>query len=188
MKAKKKKCKVCPTRFSPVRPMQLACSLKCAIEYAELQQEKKQKAQHKEDKERIKSRGDWLKEAQAAFNSYIRERDHNKPCISCDKPPSDQKHGGQWDAGHYRSVGSAPHMRFNPANCHKQCVKCNRYLSGNAVEYRKRLIKRVGLDIVEAVETNSEIKKQGIEELKQVKKLFSSEARRLKKERETLCS
>lgn len=186
MKPKKKKCKVCPTRFEPVRPMQIACSLKCAIKHAELQQEKKQKAQHKEDKERIKSRGDWLKEAQAAFNSYIRERDHDKPCISCDKPPSDQKHGGQWDAGHYRSVGSAPHMRFNHKNIFKQCVTCNRYLSGNVVEYRKRLIERIGLESVEQVENNNETKKYTIEELRQIKKLYTGEARRLKKERE-LC-
>ena len=31
---------------------------------------------------------------------------------------------------------------------HRQCVKCNRNLSGNAVEYRIRLVKRIGADQV----------------------------------------
>ena len=60
--------------------------------------------------------------------------------------------GGNWDCGHYRSVGSAPHLRFHLWGAHKQCVKCNRYLSGNVTEYRTRLIQKIGQEKVEAFE------------------------------------
>lgn len=65
------------------------------------------------------------------------------------------KGAGGWDAGHYRSRGSASHLRFNLLNIHKQCVKCNRFNSGNAVDYRIRLIKRIGEDNVIRLENNN---------------------------------
>jgi hypothetical protein len=171
--------------------MQAVCGFACAISYAKTQDEKakkavdkKKRAQHKADKERIKTRGEWIKEAQAAFNSYIRERDFDQTCISCDTPPSAQRHGGQWDAGHYRSVGSAPHLRFNESNCFKQCVRCNRYLSGNHSEYRARLIKRIGLDAVTVVECYNVSAPLTIDQIKAIKKKYSKLARELKKARE----
>ena len=35
-------------------------------------------------------------------------------------------------------------MRFNPLNCHGQCVHCNRDLHGNGSEYRKHITQRIG--------------------------------------------
>ncbi|VEB00995.1 bacteriophage Lambda NinG protein [Klebsiella pneumoniae] len=64
--------------------------------------------------------------------------------------------GSAIDASHYRSRGAASHLKFNVFNVHSACTRCNRQLSGNAVEYRIRLIERIGLDRVERLETDNE--------------------------------
>ena len=121
----------------------------------------------------LKTASDYIKEAQVAFNAYIRVRDKNKPCISCGCLPGDTVQGGKFDAGHYRSRGSASHLRYHLLNCHSQCVKCNRYLSGNVVEYRKGLIARIGAERVEKLEMDNNPRKLTIDYLKRVKKIFN---------------
>jgi len=121
----------------------------------------------------LKTASDYIKEAQVAFNSYIRVRDKNKQCISCGCLPGDTVQGGKFDAGHYRSRGSASHLRYHLFNCHSQCVKCNRYLSGNVVEYRKGLIARIGAKRVEQIEMGNNPRKFTIDYLKRVKKIFN---------------
>ena len=59
---------------------------------------------------------------QQVFNRMIRLLDEGKPCISCGR----SQFGSYWDAGHYRSVGSCPEIRFDPRNCHIQGSGCNR--------------------------------------------------------------
>ena len=130
-------------------------------------------AYQREQKEKLKTAGDYIKEAQVAFNSYIRVRDKNKQCISCGCLPGDTVQGGKFDAGHYRSRGSASHLRYHLLNCHSQCVKCNRYLSGNVVEYRKGLIARIGAERVEQIEMGNNPRKFTIDYLKRVKKIFN---------------
>ena len=148
---KPKKCCVasCGASFVPSRMGQAVCSPACAALDAPRHREKAHKAinqrkrrEIKVRKEKLKTRGDYMREAQAEFNTYIRLRDQHLPCISCDSLPSDHDliTGSRWDAGHYRSVGACPELRFEPLNVHRQCVKCNRNLSGNAVEYRIRLV------------------------------------------------
>lgn len=121
----------------------------------------------------LKTASDYIKEAQVAFNSYIRIRDKHKPCISCGCLPGDMVRGGTFDAGHYRSRGSASHLRYNTLNCFGQCKKCNRYLSGNVVEYRKGLIARIGAERVEELEMDNNPRKLTIDYLKRVKKIFN---------------
>lgn len=130
-------------------------------------------------KEKLKSASDWNKEAQAAVNKYIRLRDRNKPCVSCGSSPSDNNliTGSRFDAGHYRSRGSASHLRFNLLNIHKQCVKCNRFNSGNAVDYRIELIRRIGIDNVNKLESDNEPRKFTIEYLERIKRIFNKRAR-----------
>jgi hypothetical protein len=124
-----------------------------------------------------------MKEAQVAFNAYVRMRDYFKPCISCGiEYENHLKNGGSlWDASHYRSVGSNPSTRFNLHNVAKACVKCNRELSGNIVEYRKGLIDRIGSDKVEALECNCEHVRFNVEYLKRIKKIFNRKKRTLQK-------
>ena len=59
-------------------------------------------------------------------------------------------------------------MRFNEDNCHAQCVKCNRDLSGNAAAYRVELVRRIGLDRVELLECDHKPKKYTIDDLKEM--------------------
>ena len=107
-------------------------------------------------KEAIKTIPALIREAQVAFNAWVRARDAAQPCISCDAPPPDMStlHAGR-DAGHYRSTGSASHLRFHPDNCHAQCVKCNQWGAGMAVDYRIRLLQRIGPARVEALECDN---------------------------------
>lgn len=131
----------------------------------------------KERKEKLKTRSDYMREAQIAFNAYIRARDRGKNCVSCGAIQGDIKHGGTFDAGHYRSVGSAPHMRFNVFNCHAQCKKCNNHLSGNAIEYRKSLLRKYGSAFTERLDNENTIRRFDIAHLKRIKSIFSKKRR-----------
>jgi hypothetical protein len=138
-------------------------------------QERQERKENKEAKQRIKTRSEWLKEAQAVWNRYVRARDAGLPCASCGARPA-QKMGGTMDCSHYRSVGSAAHLRFHLHNAAAACVRCNRELSGNIVELRKGLISRIGIAKVEAIEANNQIRKFDINYLKRLKKVFKKKA------------
>lgn len=171
---RQKKCKGCGIKFQPVRPLQAACSIPCAIAVANAKRKKAGAKELKAAKEKIKTRAQWLKEAQAEVNKYIRLRDHDQPCISCGR-----YHDGQWHAGHYRSVGACPELRFDERNIFKQCAPCNNHLSGNIIEYRIGLIKRVGVPAVEWLEGKHDPKKYTIEDIKLIKADFAKRAREL---------
>ena len=128
-------------------------------------------------KESLKTASDYVKEAQTAFNAYIRTRDKGKPCISCGCSPGDMVRGGTFDAGHYRSRGSAGHLRFHALNCWGQCKKCNRYLSGNVVEYRKRLLLKLGEKRLISLEDDNSIVRYTIPQLRRIKALYSRRMR-----------
>ncbi len=164
---KQKACKVCRATYAPRSPMQVVCGPSCAIQHAAKAREKKAKAAQVEEKRqdrvkklKMKTIPVLLRAAQKQFNAFIRERDAQLPCISCDAPPPDPSefHGGR-DAGHYRSVGAAGHLRFHEDNVHGQCVKCNQFLAGNVVEYRKRLLERIGQERLDALEADNQPKK-----------------------------
>jgi hypothetical protein len=135
-KIKDKKCKECGGNFTPYKSTQRVCSPKCALIGAEKKtwQEKK-----KILVENLRTRTEWLGILQIIFNKYIRLRDADKPCISCDKPLI-----GKFDAGHFFSVGSYPNLRFSESNVHGQCVHCNQHKHGNNIEYGIRLKDRIG--------------------------------------------
>lgn len=186
------KCKVCGGEFTKFRPMQKVCSLACAKEIgsktAKSQAEKERRKQEKAEraalkarKEAILTRSDWIKRAQKAFNAFIRARDKDKPCICCGKPLAVDAVGGGFDAGHYRSVGSAPHLRFDETNCHGQTKQCNRYGAGRAVDYRIGLIARIGLQAVELIEADHCERKYTIEGLKAIEAHYKLKAKELLK-------
>lgn len=140
--------------------------------------QRKAKREHLEAKERIKTRSQWMKETQAAVNGYVRERDRELPCVSCGR-----FHNGQYHAGHYRSVGSAPELRFNTRQIWKQCAPCNNHLSGNLINYRIELIKRIGQEAVDWIEGPHEPKRYTIDDLKAIKALYNAKTRELVKQR-----
>lgn len=183
--AKPKTCKVCKTKFTPRLLMAVVCSPLCALEHSRAQTAKKAaKAVADERKatrnklEAMRTKPQLLKVAQTAFNAFIRARDAGKSCICCDKPLGTEPNS--FDAGHYRSVGSAPHMRFVEGNAHGQLKYCNQYLAGNVVAYRKGLIARIGLDAVEKIEADQTLRKYTKEELQGIAKHYSAEARKIK--------
>jgi hypothetical protein len=158
------------------------CSMEHLIEFSRSAAGKKikqsaEKKVIKETKERLKTRSDRMRDAQAAFNRYIRARDRGKPCICCGRSQGDIKHGGAVDAGHYRSRGSAPGLKFNLFNCHSQLAYCNRYLSGNVVGYRAGLIDRIGLDRVERLEQDNSPRRFDSDYLDRVKRIFTKRAK-----------
>lgn len=143
---------------------------------AERAQAKKARAEAKVERAETRKRREAIKtlpvlkaEAQAAFNRYIRLRDAGKPCICCGQPLSAGDVGGSYDCGHYRSVGSAPQLRFDENNAHAQRKQCNRWGAGRAVDYRLGLIQRIGLAAVEALEADNEPHKWTREELIQIR-------------------
>lgn len=183
-----KTCKVCRAKFDPRQPMATVCSPGCALTLAQSKRAKAEKvAQVKERKadrqkrERLKTKGEWTREAQAAFNAFIRARDAGQPCICCGRTSTGAASGGEWDAGHYRSRGSAPHLRFDERNVHAQLKQCNRYDSGNVVGYRLGLIARIGLAAVDALEADQAPRHYSIEQLRGIKAHYTSLARALKK-------
>jgi hypothetical protein len=121
-----------------------------------------------------KTRSDHLKDAQIAFNAFIRARDSNKPCISCGC-----RDAMAFDAGHYRSVGAQPALRFNEDNVHKQCVDCNQTLAGNAAAYRVGLIGRIGLARVEILECEHPPAKFTAEDAKRIKVEYTAKRKAL---------
>ena len=173
------KCKVCRTPFERTSIGHKACSIDCALVLARTSREKSERCERKKRLTELKTRSQWMKEAQAAFNKYVRIRDHGKPCICCGKPLVGGAVGGAYDCGHYRSVGSAPHLRFNPNNAHGQLKQCNRWGSGRAVDYRIGLIQRIGLEAVEELESDNSVRKYTIPELKEIKQKFSQMAKEL---------
>jgi hypothetical protein len=179
-----KKCRVtsCRAVFVPKVSFQSWCSPDCAVVIARGRQEKKRKElaqierrEIKVRKEKLKSRADHLKDTQTAFNAWVRERDADLPCISCGR-----HHQGKYDAGHYRTVGSNPALRFEPLNCHRQCSPCNTKLSGNVVNYRIELVKRIGAEKVEWLEGPHEPKKYTVEDLKAMTADYRAKTRQLK--------
>jgi hypothetical protein len=95
---------------------------------------------------------------------------------------------GQYDCGHYKTVGGFPELRFEELNASKQCKKCNGG-AGNfskkdtsvTREYRINLIKKIGLDKVEWLEGKHEPKKYTCEELKAIEKYYKQKLKEMLK-------
>lgn len=174
----------CAVKFRPTfSSTQKVCSPACALAVAPKHQDKARRAiadrerrEIKVRKERLKSRGEHMKEAQAAFNAWIRERDAGLPCVSCGR-----HHNGQWHAGHFRSAGGHPELRFEPLNAARQCAPCNTHKSGDLLNYRVELINRIGLELVEWLEGPHEPRKYTIDDLKAIKAEYRAKVRELKR-------
>jgi hypothetical protein len=192
---KAKVCQNCKCKFTPDLPGAIACSEDCAIAHAVSVNGKARKVaavkaakaaavERKADRVKRKAQkslGKLIAEAQTAFNTFIRARDQlaGHTCISSSKPLDWT--GNAVDAGHYRSRGSAPHLRFDERNCHAQSKQENRYASGNATGYRLGLIARIGLEAVEALEADQAPRKHTRDELIALRATYAVKARQLLK-------
>ncbi|MEO8490967.1 recombination protein NinG [Pseudomonas sp.] len=183
---RRRRCPECRVMFVPLRDTQAVCGeIECAVAHGKSEKGRAiagkalaevGRREIKVRKEKLKSRADHLKDTQQAFNAWVRARDAELPCISCGR-----HHQGKYDAGHYRTVGSNPALRFEPKNCHRQCSPCNTQLSGNIVNYRIELLKRIGVEAVEWLEGHHEAKKYTVHELKAMTAEYRAMTRELKK-------
>lgn len=174
-----RKCKVCRSPFEPRNMMHVACGPDCAEVHGvavaakqKAKQQRQERAQDKIKREGMKTYPQLIRDVQKVFNQAVRIRDQiaGWPCISSGRPLDWS--GNAVDAGHYRSRGSAPHLRFDFDNCHAQSKQDNRYGSGEAVAYRIGLIARIGLERVEALEANNTPRKWAHDELRAMKEDF----------------
>lgn len=174
-------CKQCGKPFQQLRPMQAVCGPICAGRYVR-ESKKREKRADRAKREAMKRLPELKQEAQRAFNEFIRLRDRIAchQCISSGRPLDWSSNSV--DAGHYRSVGSAPHLRFNEDNCHAQSKHDNQYRAGNISAYRLSLIERIGIEAVERLEADNSSRKWTREELISIAKTYRAKARELKKQ------
>ena len=173
---KPKTCRNCRDKFYPRNSIQVVCSISCAVKDTKKKREAKEKKKHAQQK-RVFNDNDRplrVKVAQKAFNAFIRKRDQGQPCISCQRSNKVKQ-----NAGHYKTVGGNPELRFEELNCHLQCEHCNSFLSGNIENYRINLIEKIGHDKVEWLEGPHEIKKYSCEDLKDIEKNYKQKLKEL---------
>ncbi|NIA76325.1 recombination protein NinG [Providencia rettgeri] len=192
-KFRRRKCKICNEWFLPEKDFEKWCSQEhkeeLAIRIYRTDREKKQKAFEKQQREKevkardklkirrlaVKSLKYFTQQAQNAFNAYIRYRDRNEPCISCER-----FHEGQYHAGHYRTTGANPELRFNEDNCHKQCAPCNNHLSGNIEKYTPNLIAKIGQERFDILMGFHELPKWKREDYERIRDYYRKKLKELK--------
>ena len=173
-----KKCRSCKSEFESRNSLDRYCKWQCALTDVRDKRIKKEKkefhAETRRRKQEMKTRSDWLREAQTEVNKYVRIRDRGKLCISCGKPDNGQH---QRHASHYQSTASNSALRFNLRNIHASCMQCNTHLSGNIGEYTPRLIKKIGQEKYDWLLTQNHTVKYEIEYLQRLKKVFAKRSR-----------
>jgi hypothetical protein len=146
----------------------------CVRVWVETEKQKQWKAKKTRLKKELMSLQDWLKLAQMTFNKWIRHRDKGLNCISCDKPPK------KANAGHYFSQGGHSNVRFHEDNVHLQCEHCNSFLSGNLLNYRIGIEKRIGTARLIVLEVIAhETKKWTIQELNEIIEMYKRKLKEL---------
>ena len=174
---KPKKCKNCKELFQPTKPLQSVCGYACAMVIGKKATTKQLNQDMRHRKLALKTKAEWLRETQTVFNAYIRLRDAHLGCISCGNHLSNQ-----YAAGHYRTVGSAPHLRFDERNVHKQCNRyCNMELSGNIIKYRQGLVAKIGLEAVEQLECDNTPQHYTIEQIQNIKSYYQLKIKELER-------
>lgn len=124
---------------------------------------------------------DLKRAIQKEVNAYVRLRDKDLSCISCQRFVEDK------EAGHYLSQGSTGILRYELDNLSGQCGSCNRWKHGNLIEYRINLVKKLGLARVEALEAiRHQTKTWTREELLEVREKIKNLTKKLNGERTTI--
>jgi hypothetical protein len=159
------RCKNCKEKFEPKTFLQKYCFKdECIRVFVQKNNEKVWKKTKSKAKLDLMTLSDYLKLAQQVFNKWINLRDKGLPCISCDKPIT-----GRVNASHFWNANNHYNVRFNEDNVHSSCITCNQFLSGNLLEYRTRLISKIGKQRFNILEAESkQTRKFTIEELKEI--------------------
>jgi hypothetical protein len=177
LKVYQRKCLVCKDKFTPKNNTQICCSGSCALEYIKKQRSKEWREQKKVIKQSLETKSEVLKAAQIVFNTYIRLRDKDKNCVSCDK----KLVGNDVNASHFFSVGAYPNLRFNEDNVHNSCISCNQHKHGNQKEYDLRLPNRIGVERYnKLLEDRNKPLKISLDEVKELIYIYKQKIKELK--------
>jgi hypothetical protein len=176
---KPKTCAMCPREFLPRASFATCCGPVCARKKVEADK-KALRAQVKTRRMALETIPELIAAAQKEFNAYCRERDRQAGYVCISSGRALDWTGNAVDAGHYRSIGAAAHLRFNEDNCHAQSKHDNRHLAGNAIDYRLGLIARIGLARVEALESDNEVRKWDRDELRAIRATYKAKTKQLK--------
>lgn len=173
-----KKCRYCKELFLPYTTLQKYCTnIDCLRVFVAELNSKEEKKRQKERKEKLMNLQDYLKLAQQVFNKYIRLRDKDELCISCQKKPK------KVNAGHYYSQGGHSNVRFDEFNVHLQCEACNTHLSGNLIEYGINLEKKIGKEEFTILRERAyEVKKWSKQELLNLIEEYKTKIKNYQKE------
>jgi len=188
---KAKKCKICRDEFLPRSQMQSVCSPMCALKKVTAdkarQEAKKAIAERKLTREKLlnlKPLKFWKKKAKTALHAYIRARDEGKECASCETILRKLgRVGGDYDAGHFRSVGSAKHMEMVELNIWGQCKSCNDFGNGMFQAYEEKLVTRIGREAVDALKNDNEPRRYRKEDYQQIEAHYKAKLKELKNDR-----
>lgn len=174
--SKTRKCKYCRAIFSPITSLQKNCfEPNCVAEWINEVKEKNWKKKKAKLKMDLMTLSDYLKLTQQIVNKYINLRDKGLPCISCDKPIT-----GRINASHFWNANNHYNVRFNEDNIHSSCINCNKFLSGNLLEYRSRLIAKIGIERFNILEAESKkTRKFTIDELKEIIATYKKKCKEL---------
>jgi len=182
---RRRKCKVCKEWFRPENENQPICmTAECSIPWAKEKKAKEQKKAARESKQQTLSK--QKKRTQDTCNSYVRKRDNLKrlPCISCGYIWISPEIGRKQDAGHYKTVKARSDLRFNEDNIHLQCNLCNVHEGGGLHPgYRPNMIKRIGVERVEILESNNVPRSYSYEDLVEIEAMFKQKEKELDNER-----
>jgi len=148
---KSKKCRVksCRKLFKPWNSFQVVCNSHCAL----LLIRQKAAESYKKETNRLTKKfldtdkKHWKNKARVKCHQYIRLRDYEKPCISCNK-----FHVGQFSAGHFQTRAAKSELQFHEWNIQKECSQCNQFANPQDRKYRFNLINRIGRKNVEFLE------------------------------------
>lgn len=177
------KCKYCKEQFEKVAPKQRVCmSDECLKRFSNEVKQKEWAIKKKALKEELQTVSDLTKIAQKYCNDFIRLRDKDEQCISCDKQLK-----GKFDAGHYFESSRYISVRFDEFNIHGQCVNCNKHRHGNLLEYQIGIEKRIGGIELFELHRKAHIKKTwSKEELKEIIDIYKKKKKNLQKQNKVL--
>lgn len=198
-------CPICKSSYRPWSTTQQVCGrVACALEHARQREANKARVEKKRarlelraQRELMKTVGQLTDEAQAAFNKFVRRRDELAllPCPSCGAVDPPGGFGGAWDCGHFRTIGAAPELRFEPLNAWRQCKVCNsgvrrhgrRVLVAHDAEraatirmrYRATLLLRIGHEKLAWLEGPHQPKRYRADELRELKATYQRMTREI---------
>lgn len=95
-----------------------------------------------------------MKKADKYFSLYIRLRNAINgqycQCVTC----GSVKHYKEMQLGHWRRRGLQP-TRYDERNCAPQCVRCNKWRSGEPERFEEYLVQKYGKDVVDELRQRS---------------------------------